>query len=172
MNDLPPYRKVVLGLDPSTKLIGWSFIDYETGEFLWNGVNKINVPSGGFREAQIAKVIGKLYDALCQKDEDYSVQVVGIEKMFLGPSPKISMELSYVAGQVHQCVSQVFKKTEVIRLIPPEWREANGLARNASKSALKQRADELGLAAATSNQDAVDAGFIALAARKRHRTTV
>ena len=164
-------KGVVIGLDPSTKLIGWSIIDYDTGDFLWQGVWSINNPEGGFRTAQIKKGIEHLYTSLANQDEQYVVKCVGIERMFLGPNAKIAMELSYVSGQVHQQVATSFRNVEVIRLIPPEWREANGLARNASKSALKQRADELGISAVISKQDEVDACFIALAARRSHRTT-
>ncbi len=164
-------RDVVIGLDPSTKLIGWSIIDYDTGDFLWQGVWSISNPDGGFRTDQIKKGIEHLYVSLANQDEQYQVRCVGIERMFLGPNAKIAMELSYVSGQVHQQVATSFRNVEVIRLIPPEWREANGLARNASKSALKQRADELGISAVISKQDEVDACFIALAARRAHRTT-
>jgi len=164
---LSKVTEVCLGLDPSTKLLGWCFVGYHSGDVLWNGVTGICEPSGGWRSNQIHKVVGGLKQSLANQDDDYAVRCIGIERMYVGPSKKVSMELSYVAGQVHQEVSGVFPEAEILRFLPPEWREECGMPKTTSKAALWSRASEFGLS--TTEQDAIDAGFIAFAARSRHR---
>ncbi len=164
---------VTLGLDPSTKIIGFAFVTSDEGEPLWHGIVKINEPDKGWRDQQISRQLAALkasLDAHSIVDEvEYRCTAVGIERMFLGPSPKVAMELSYVAGAVHQATRQTFPTVEILRFLPPDWREKVGLERNASKAALAERATELGSSPDTP-QDEVDSILIALAARNTIRS--
>jgi Holliday junction resolvasome RuvABC endonuclease subunit len=168
----PPVVDLSLGLDPSTKLIGFAFVGLEDGDIRWNGVVQINEPDKGWRDTQISKQLAALkasLDAHSERDGvTYRCRVVGIERMFLGLNAKTALELSYVAGAVHQATRTVFQTVEILRFLPPDWREKVGLERSASKAALTERATELG-APPDTPQDAVDATLIALAARGAHR---
>jgi Holliday junction resolvasome RuvABC endonuclease subunit len=168
----PPVVDLCLGLDPSTKLIGFAFTDLSAGDIRWHGVVQINEPDKGWRDQQISKQLAAMkasLDAKSEQDEvQYRCRVVGIERMFLGINAKTALELSYVAGAVHQATRTVFPTVEILRFLPPDWREKVGLARNASKAALVERAVELG-ASPDTPQDSVDAILISLAARGSHR---
>lgn len=171
---MPKREKVqlCLGLDPSTKLIGFAFTDLSDGEIRWHGVLQINEPDKGWRDTQITTQLTALHASLKKHsdadDVDYCCKVVGIERMFLGINAKTALELSYVAGAVHQATRHVFPNVEILRFLPPDWREKVGLPRNASKAALVERATELG-APPDTPQDSVDAILISLAARGHHR---
>lgn len=159
---------LALGLDPSTKLIGFAFVDLEHGEIRWHGILNINEPDKGWRDTQISKSLAALktsLDAHSEKDGvKYRCRVVGIERMFLGLNAKTALELSYVAGSVHQATRTTFPTVEILRFLPPDWREKVGLERSSSKAALVERATELG-APPDTPQDEVDSILIALAAR-------
>jgi len=165
--------ELALGLDPSTKLIGFAFVDLANGDIRWHGILKINEADGGWRDQQISKQMSLLKDTLNAKSEadgvNYKCRVVGIERMFLGINAKTAMELSYVAGAVHQATRAVFPQIEIFRFLPPDWREKCGLERNSSKAALAERAVELG-AEPTTPQDEIDAILIAIAARGSHKS--
>jgi Holliday junction resolvasome RuvABC endonuclease subunit len=161
-----------LGLDPSTKLIGFAFVDLADGDIRWHGILKINEADQGWRDQQISKQMALLKDTLNAKSEEdgvtYRCRVAGIERMFLGINAKTAMELSYVAGAVHQATRAVFPQIEIFRFLPPDWREKCGLERNSSKAALAERAIELGADPSTP-QDEIDSILIAIAARGSHR---
>lgn len=165
--------QLCLGLDPSTKLVGFAFTDLDDGDIRWHGVLQINEPDKGWRDTQITAQINALNASLKHHSEndnvDYVCKVVGIERMFLGLNAKTALELSYVAGAVHQATRTVFPTVEILRFLPPDWREKVGLPRNASKAALVERATELG-APPDTPQDSVDAILISLAARGSHRS--
>lgn len=164
--------ELALGLDPSTKVIGFAFVDLSDGEIRWHGILKINEADGGWRDQQISKQLGRLKDTLSAKSESdgvtYKCRAVGIERMFLGINAKTAMELSYVAGAVHQATRAAFPQVEIFRFLPPDWREKCGLERNSSKAALAERAIELGADPSTP-QDEIDSILIAIAARGTHK---
>jgi Holliday junction resolvasome RuvABC endonuclease subunit len=168
----PATVDLALGLDPSTKLIGFAFVGLDDGEIRWNGVVQINEPDKGWRDTQISKQLTALKQSLDAHSErdgvTYRCRVVGIERMFLGLNAKTALELSYCAGAVHQATRHTFQTVEILRFLPPDWREKVGLERSASKAALTERATELG-APPDTPQDAVDATLIALAARGSFR---
>ena len=163
---------LVLGLDPSTKLIGFAFVDLLDGGIKWHGILKINEPDKGWRDTQISKQLRILKETLDARSETdgvtYRLKVVGIERMFLGINAKTALELSYCAGAVHQATRRQFPTVEILRFLPPDWREKCGLERSASKAALTERATELG-AEPDTPQDEVDSILIAIAARGSHR---
>jgi Holliday junction resolvasome RuvABC endonuclease subunit len=169
---MPETVDLVLGLDPSTKLIGFAFVGLADGDIRWHGILQINEADKGWRDQQIAVQLRRLketLDARCEQDNiTYRCRVVGIERMFLGINAKTALELSYVAGAVHQATRSVFPSIEILRFLPPDWREKCGLARNASKAALTERATEMG-ADPNTPQDEVDSILIAIAARSSHR---
>jgi Holliday junction resolvasome RuvABC endonuclease subunit len=163
---------LALGLDPSTKIIGFAFVDMADGAIKWHGILKINEPDKGWRDQQISKqlrILKETLDARSEKDGvTYRLKVVGIERMFLGINAKTALELSYCAGAVHQATRHSFPNIEILRFLPPDWREKCGLERSASKAALTERATELG-AEPDTPQDEVDSILIAIAARGSHR---
>jgi len=164
---------LALGLDPSTKLIGFAFVDLSDGAIRWHGILKINEADRGWRDQQISEQLQLLKHTLNAKSEadgvTYRCRVVGIERMFLGINAKTALELSYVAGAVHQATRAVFPQIEIFRFLPPDWREKCGLERSASKAALTERAVELG-AEPTTPQDEIDSILIAIAARGTHKS--
>ncbi len=173
VTQLPETVDLVLGLDPSTKLIGFAFVGLSDGDIRWHGILYINEADKGWRDQQIAIQLKRLKDTLDARSESdgvtYRCRVVGIERMFLGINAKTALELSYVAGAVHQATRAVFPAVEILRFLPPDWREKCGLARSASKAALTERATELG-AEPDTPQDEVDSILIAIAARSSHRS--
>jgi len=167
---------LVLGLDPSPLRLGYALCTWGSGEPKWCGTLDINQVDAGWRPHQYARAMGRINYSLVFNHPEYALHAISVEEMFMGPSPKMSLELADVAGITSGLCASMYPDLPVYRFTPSEWRKACGLKGNATKEECYEHAKLVGYDPPPitkkkdplGGKDAADAGLIALAAYRRH----
>lgn len=173
---------LVMGLDPSPMRLGFGFVELLTGKPRWCGTAHIYLPDKGWRDKQLKRAFTNIKQSLTDKrDAHYTVPLIVIEQMFVGPNPKTSLDLANVAGWTGGIASGFWDDALFDFYAPAEWRKSNGLPGNATKEDCYAKAVSLGFdppprlkdKKKDTGQDAADAalmaraGWIAAAAKSR-----
>lgn len=152
-------RAKLLGLDPSTKALGWAYLDLKTGAPILCGaapIAKIKKERGLSLEAAYAETLGIV------KNLAPDVEVVYVERHFVGKSRKVTIILAECVGACLMACEYCWPGIPRNRFVPQEWKKRLDLEHNASKRECQAKATALqwrweGL------EDAADAGCIASA---------
>ena len=151
-------RPVLLGLDPSTVALGWAYLDLKTGSPILCGaarVDKLRAARGSLEAALLA--------GLREAESHITgrVELIYCERHFSGRNRQITIILAECVGAVLMGCNVVWPGISRNRFVPQEWKKGVGLAGNATKPQVREKAFHLGWTPET--QDAADACCIASA---------